>query len=49
MEKPPLFDTGEFSLRFFADKSEYALQVRSFRYSKPSTGPETDITTSSTW
>ena len=44
MEKPPLFDTGEFSLRFFAGESEYALQVRSFRYSKPTTGPQTDIT-----
>ena len=44
MEKPPLFDTGEFSLRFFADDKEYALQVRSFRYSKPTTGPQTDIT-----
>lgn len=44
MEKPPLFDTGEFSLRFFAGEAEYALQVRSFRYSKPTTGPQTDIT-----
>ena len=44
MEKPPLFDTGEFSLRFFAGDSEYAIQVRSFRYSKPTTGPQTDIT-----
>ena len=44
MEKPPLFDTGEFSLRFFADESEYALQVRSGRYSIPTTGPQTDIT-----
>lgn len=44
MEKPPLFDTGEFSLRFFAGELEYALQVRSFRYSKPTTGPQTDIT-----
>ena len=44
MEKPPLFDTGEFSLRFFAGDKEYALQVRSFRYSQPTTGPQTDIT-----
>jgi hypothetical protein len=44
MENPPLFDTGEFSLRFFAGESEYALQVRSFRYSIPTTGPQTDIT-----
>jgi len=44
MVKPPLFDTGEFSLRFFANNLEYALQIRSFRYSKPQTGPQTDIT-----
>ena len=44
MENPPLFDTGEFSLRFFAGEQEYALQVRSFRYSIPTTGPQTDIT-----
>ena len=44
MIKPPLFDTGEFSLRFFANDLEYALQIRSFRYSKPQTGPQTDIT-----
>ena len=44
MVNPPLFDTGEFSLRFFANKDEYALQIRSFRYSKPQTGPQTDIT-----
>ena len=42
MEKPPLFDTGEFSLRFFANQNEIAVQVRSFRYSKPTTGPQTD-------
>jgi len=44
MEKPPLFDTGEFSLRFFVNKNEVAVQVRSFRYSKPTTGPQTDLT-----
>lgn len=44
MEKPPLFDTGEFSLRFFANDNEIAVQVRSFRYSKPTTGPQTDLT-----
>ena len=44
MEKPPLFDTGEFSLRFFANEDEIAIQVRSFRYSKPTTGPQTDLT-----
>tara|TARA_Y100000361_G_C11138900_1_gene333816 strand:+ start:172 stop:1326 length:1155 start_codon:yes stop_codon:yes gene_type:complete len=44
MVNPPLFDTGEFSLRFFAGDDEYALQIRSFRYSIPSTGPQTDIT-----
>jgi len=44
MEKPPLFDTGEFSLRFFANEDEIAVQVRSFRYSKPTTGPQTDLT-----
>jgi|TARA_B100000085_G_C18495079_1_gene492933 hypothetical protein len=44
MVKPPLFDTGEFSLRFFANELEYALQIRSFRYSQPQTGPQTDIT-----
>ena len=42
--KPPLFDTGEFSLRFFANQNEIAVQVRSFRYSKPTTGPQTDLT-----
>ena len=44
MVKPPLFDTGEFSLRFFANQNEIAVQVRSFRYSKPTTGPQTDLT-----
>ena len=44
MEKPPLFDTGEFSLRFFVNKNEVAVQVRSFRYSKPTTGPQTYLT-----
>lgn len=45
MEKPPLFDTGEFSLRFFVNRTdEVAVQVRSFRYSKPTTGPQTDLT-----
>ena len=45
MEKPPLFDTGEFSLRFLVNnKDEVAVQVRSFRYSKPTTGPQTDLT-----
>ena len=44
MENPPLFDTGEFSLRFFANQNEIAVQVRSFRYSKPTTGPQTDLT-----
>ena len=44
MTNPPLFDTGEFSFRFFADKEEYGVQIRSFRYSQPTTGPQTDIT-----
>jgi len=44
MAKQPLFDTGEFSLRFFVNKNEVAVQVRSFRYSKPTTGPQTDLT-----
>jgi len=44
MVQPPLFDTGEFSLRFFANQDEIAIQVRSFRYSKPTTGPQTDLT-----
>ena len=44
MVKPPLFDTGEFSLRFFANQNEIDVQVRSFRYSKPTTGPQTDLT-----
>ena len=44
MVNPPLFDTGEFSLRFFANQNEIAVQVRSFRYSKPTTGPQTDLT-----
>jgi hypothetical protein len=44
MTNPPLFDTGEFSFRFFADKDEIGVQIRSFRYSKPTTGPQTDLT-----
>jgi|TARA_Y100000034_G_C6833667_1_gene376544 hypothetical protein len=44
MTKPPLFDTGEFSFDFFADDKENHLQIRSFRYSKKTTGPQTDIT-----
>ena len=30
MTNPPLFDTGEFSFRFFADKDEIGVQIRSF-------------------
>jgi hypothetical protein len=44
MINPPLLDTGEFSLRFLANQDEYNLQIRSFRYSKATTGPQTDIT-----
>ncbi len=44
MVDAPLFDTGEFALDFFVDGQENHLQIRSFQYSKPQTGPQTDIT-----
>jgi len=44
MTKPPLLDTGEFSLDFYADDQENHLQIRNFQYSKPQGGPQTDIT-----
>ena len=44
MTNPPLFDTGEFSFLMTADKEIIRVQVRSFRYSKPTTKPQTDLT-----
>ena len=44
MTNPPLFDTGEFSFGMFANNDQIRVQVRSFRYSKPTTKPQTDLT-----
>jgi hypothetical protein len=44
IEKPPILDTGEFSFKFSIDDEIVTTQIRSFRYSKSSTGPQTDIT-----
>jgi len=44
IEKPPTLDTGEFSFKFSIDDEIVTTQIRSFRYSKSSTGPQTDIT-----
>ena len=44
MTTPPLFDTGEFSFLFSANQEMIRVQVRSFRYSKPTTKPQTDLT-----
>ena len=42
--KPPLLDTGEFGFKMFVDDEMVKVQVRSFRYSKPSTSVQTDLT-----
>jgi len=42
--KPPLFDTGEFTFKTQIDDEIVKVQVRSFRYSKPSTVIQTDLT-----
>ena len=42
--KPPLFDTGEFTFKMFVDDEIIKVQVRSFRYSKPTTVIQTDLT-----
>jgi hypothetical protein len=42
--KPPLFDTGEFTFKIQVDDEIVKVQVRSFRYSKPSTVIQTDLT-----
>ncbi len=42
--KPPLFDTGEFGFKMKVDDEQVKVQVRSFRYSKPSTSVQTDLT-----
>tara|TARA_B100000900_G_C20542344_1_gene701041 strand:- start:48 stop:1205 length:1158 start_codon:yes stop_codon:yes gene_type:complete len=42
--KPPLFDTGEFGFKIRVDDEQVKVQVRSFRYSKPSTSVQTDLT-----
>lgn len=42
--KPPLFDTGEFTFKMSVDDEIVKVQIRSFRYSKPSTVIQTDLT-----
>ena len=42
--KPPLLDTGEFGFKMQVDDEQVKVQVRSFRYSKPSTSVQTDLT-----
>ena len=42
--KPPLLDTGEFGFKMRVDDEQVKVQVRSFRYSKPSTSVQTDLT-----
>jgi len=42
--KPPLLDTGEFGFKMNVDDEQVKVQVRSFRYSKPSTSVQTDLT-----
>lgn len=42
--KPPLLDTGEFGFKMQVDDEQVKVQVRSFRYSKPSTSIQTDLT-----
>jgi hypothetical protein len=42
--KPPLFDTGEFTFKMSVDDEIVKVQIRSFRYSKPSTSVQTDLT-----
>ena len=44
VSKPPLLDTGEFRFKFQVDDELINVQIRSFRYSIPSTGPQTDLT-----
>lgn len=44
VSKPPLLDTGEFGFKIQVDDEQVKVQVRSFRYSKPSTGVQTDLT-----
>jgi hypothetical protein len=43
-EKTGLLDTGELAFDFYAEKTEIHVQSRSFRYSIPSTGVQTDLT-----
>ena len=44
MSKPPLFDTGEFTFKMKVEDEIVKVQIRSFRYSKPSTVIQTDLT-----
>lgn len=44
VSEPPLLDTGEFRFKFQIDDESVNVQIRSFRYSIASTGPQTDIT-----
>lgn len=44
VSQPPLLDTGEFRFKFQIDDESVNVQIRSFRYSIASTGPQTDIT-----
>lgn len=44
VSQPPLLDTGEFTFKFQIDDESVKVQIRSFRYSIASTGPQTDLT-----